>query len=256
MGFFSEGRRRREILRAPFPEAWREILTRNVVHWHYLDAAEADQAEETVKELVALKNWSPAQGFEMTDEVRVTIAGQAALLVLGFPGYDYRNVRTIVVHATTIRLPGQRYTIVEGTQTNADLALLGQSDEDGTVYLVWDELLANARHPERGHNLVYHEFAHTLDRADGSVDGIPPMDPDARVRFKEVCDKEYELLQHGVDDSLLRSYAGVNPPEFFAVVTEAFFDKPVELRDQKPDLYDVLREFYGQDPAARVTPPS
>jgi Mlc titration factor MtfA (ptsG expression regulator) len=256
MGFFTEGRRRKEILRAPFPDAWRTILTNNVVHWRYLDGNEHGQAEETVKAIVALKTWSPAQGFDMTDEVRVTIAGQAALLVLGFPGYEYPNVRTIVVHATTIRLPGQRYSVVEGTQSNADLALFGQSDEDGTVYLVWDELLANARHPERGHNLVYHEFAHTLDRANGTVDGIPPMEPEARDRWTEVCNREYDRLQHGVDDPLLRSYAGVNQAEFFAVVTEVFFDQPVAMREQKPDLYDVLRDFYGQDPASRVIPPS
>ncbi len=256
MGFFDKARRRREILTAPFPDAWRATLNANVVHWKYLDETEREQAEEVVKSIVATKTWSAAQGFEITDEVKVTIAGQAALLVLGFPGYEFPNVRTIVVHATTIRLQGQSVSVVAGTQSNADLALLGESDEDGTVYLVWDELLANARHPERGHNLVYHEFAHTLDRADGATDGIPPMKPDARARWVAVCDREYERLQQGVDDPLLRSYAGVNQAEFFAVVTEVFFDQPVELRAQKPDLYDVLREFYRQDPANRVTPPS
>ena len=256
MGFFADARRKREILRGPFPDAWQTMLTTNVVHWKYLDGAVREQAEETVKGLVVQKRWSAAQGFEITDEVRVTVAGQAALLVLGFPGYDFPNVRTIVVHATTIRLPGRKYTVVDGTQSNADLALLGESDEDGTVYLVWDELLANARHPERGHNLVYHEFAHTLDRADGATDGIPPMEPEARERWIEVCNREYERLQQGIDDALLRSYAGVNQAEFFAVVTEVFFDQPVELRAQKPDLYDVLRAFYGQDPATRVIPPS
>jgi Mlc titration factor MtfA (ptsG expression regulator) len=255
MGFFANARRRREILNAPFPDAWSTMLTNNVVHWRYLEGAEREQAEETVKDLVARKHWSAAQGFEMTDEVRVTIAGQAALLTLGFPDYDYPNVRNIVVHATTMRLQG-RYTLIEGTQSDAELPLLGQADNDGTIFLVWDELLANARHPERGHNLVYHEFAHTLDRADGAVDGVPPMEPEARERWIEVCNREYERLQQGVDDPLLRSYAGVNQAEFFAVVTEVFFDKPVELREHHADLYDVLREFYKQDPAARVTLPS
>jgi Mlc titration factor MtfA (ptsG expression regulator) len=255
MGFFANARKRREILNAPFPDAWNDILKKNVVHWRYLDGTEREQAEETVKDLVARKHWSASQDFEITDEVRVTIAGQAALLVLGFPDYDYPNVRNIVVHATTMRLRGD-YSLVEGLHSDAELPLLGQATDDGTIFLVWDELLANARHPERGHNLVYHEFAHTLDRADGAVDGVPPMEPETRERWVEVCNREYDRLQQGVDDSLLRSYAGVNQAEFFAVVTEVFFDKPVELRAHHADLYDVLREFYGQDPAGRVTLPS
>jgi MtfA peptidase len=255
---FAGWRERRRILNAPFSDAWRAMLATNVVHWRYLNADEREQAEAVVKELVARKTWSPARGFVITDEVKVTVAGQAALLVLGFSGYDYPNVRSIVVHSTTIRMHGQNQGVMQGTESEADLMLFGAADPNGTIFLVWDEVLANARHPERGHNLVYHEFAHALDRVDGAADGIPPMEREQRERWTDVFTREYDRLQQGVDDDVLRAYAGVNLAEFFAVATEVFFDQPVELRSHKPQMYDVMRDFYRQDPAARVgaIPPS
>ena len=119
------------------------------------------------------------------------------------------------------------------------------------MIIAWDAARADARHPERGHNVVFHEFAHKLDMLDDLVDGTPPLAPDARERWIEVCTAEYELLRSGTDDSLLSDYAAVDPGEFFAVVTEVFFDLPGELRAAKPDLYSVLRDFYRQDPAQR-----
>ncbi|MCB0954483.1 MAG: zinc-dependent peptidase, partial [Microthrixaceae bacterium] len=103
-----------------------------------------------------------------------------------------------------------------------------------------------------GHNVVFHEFAHKIDMLDDVVDGTPPMARSEIDRWVQVCTAEYERAQLGGDD-LLDSYAGVNTGEFFAVATEVFFDRPVEMAEQKPDLYDVLSGFYRQDPAARVT---
>ena len=109
---------------------------------------------------------------------------------------------------------------------------------------------AGARHPERGHNVVYHEFAHKLDMLDGVIDGTPPLERQEELdRWVEVCTAEYEALRNGTDDGFLDGYASVDPAEFFAVATEAFFDLPVQLEAAKPDLYAVLRDFYRQDPA-------
>jgi Mlc titration factor MtfA (ptsG expression regulator) len=101
--------------------------------------------------------------------------------------------------------------------------------------------------------VVLHEFAHKLDMLDGMVDGTPPLlDGAARRRWIAVCTAEYDLLRAGEGGDLLRGYAAVNPGEFFAVATEVFFDRPGELQSQKPALYDVMRAFYRQDPAARA----
>jgi hypothetical protein len=120
------------------------------------------------------------------------------------------------------------------------------------VIIAWDAARADARHPERGHNVVFHEFAHKLDMLNDLIDGTPPLpDAAARRRWHEVCTAEYELLRSGMGDDLLRDYGAVNPGEFFAVATEVFFDLPGEMRARKPALYSVLRDFYRQDPAQR-----
>ena len=99
---------------------------------------------------------------------------------------------------------------------------------------------------------MLHEFAHKLDMRDQLMDGTPPVaDASQRQRFVEVCDAELQRLRSGEPDGVLRAYAATNPSEFFAVATEVFFERPVDLEDAKPDLYAVLRDAYRQDPAAR-----
>jgi Mlc titration factor MtfA (ptsG expression regulator) len=250
---FSELRRKRALRRAPFPDAWRSIIDENVVHARVLAAPEREQLEDLVIALITDKHWEAAHGFALTDEIQVTIAAQAALLVLGL-GYEaYRGVRTIIVHPTTMTLTGERGGPVDGTVSAGPLPVLGVAHYDGPVIIAWDSARAGARHPERGHNVVYHEFAHKLDMLDGVVDGTPPLERREQLdRWVEVCTAEYEALRDGTDDGFLDGYASVNPAEFFAVVTEAFFDLPVQLASTKPALYGVLRDFYRQDPA-RVT---
>src|ERR687897_432020 len=144
-------------------------------------------------------------------------------------------------------------TAARGVVTDAPQPILGQAHaRRGPVVIAWDAARADARHPHRGRNVVFHEFAHKLDMLDDLIDGTPPLpDPAARDRWIEVCTAEYELLRAGEGGDLLSDYAAVNPGEFFAVATEAFFGLPREMRDQKPALYGVLREFYRQDPATR-----
>jgi MtfA peptidase len=246
-------RRKHNRLDEPFPEAWRSILDANVTHWSFLSADERAHLEDTILWLVVDKRWEAARGFELTDEIRVTIAAQAALLVLALDDDEYENVGTIIVHPTTMTFTGTRGGPIPGTVDDSPLHALGLAQYDGPVIIAWDEALKDARHPERGHNVVYHEFAHKLDMLDGVIDGTPPLpDDEAMQRWVAVCTAEYNALQRGYDDPLLGSYAGVDPAEFFAVITEIFFDLPVELEDAKPALYRVLRDFYRQDPAQRV----
>nr|MBP9067637.1 zinc-dependent peptidase [Candidatus Microthrix sp.] len=129
----------------------------------------------------------------------------------------------------------------------------GETSERGPVMITWNSASREARHPEHGHNVVYHEFAHKLDLLDGVVDGTPPLsDPSMVERWVKVFTAEYEAVGRGEGSHLLRSYASVNPGEFFAVVTEVFFTRGAELAADRPDLYGLLRDFYRQDPAGRV----
>ena len=227
-------------------------MERRVAHWKHLDEPERDLLGEYTGELIRSKNWEAARGFVLTDEMRLLIAAQAALLILGLSFEHYREVGAIIVHPTTVVLTGERGSSVPGLMTDAPMPILGEAAHKGPILIAWDAVAMDVHHPERGHNVVFHEFAHKIDMLDDVVDGTPPMARSEIDRWVQVCTAEYERAQLGGDD-LLDSYAGVNTGEFFAVATEVFFDRPVEMAEQKPDLYDVLSGFYRQDPAARVT---
>ncbi|MGI9577600.1 MAG: zinc-dependent peptidase [Microthrixaceae bacterium] len=233
------------------PEGWRDTLAARISHWQHLDPDEQERLGDLAGMLIDRKNWEAAQGFELDDEMVLVIAAQAALLVLGLTFEHYREVGAIIVHPTTVVLHGPRGSSVQGLMTDAPMPILGQAAHKGPILIAWDAVAADARHPERGHNVVFHEFAHKLDMLDDVVDGTPPLPPEQHDRWVEVCTKEYEHLQSG-RDKLLSAYAGVNVGEFFAVATEVFFDQPVQMCEQKPDLYGVLSGFYQQDPATRV----
>jgi Mlc titration factor MtfA (ptsG expression regulator) len=245
--------KRRRALQVPFPDEWRRLLGERLVHWRALDDAERARLEDLVRMFLVDRKWEGTAGFVLTDEVRVLISAMACLLVLGLDYEAYHLVKWIEVQPTTMRRSGVRSVGVGAVVSDTRIELIGQASYDGPVTIAWDAAAEGARHPERGHNVVYHEFAHKLDMADGLIDGTPVFaDAEARQRWIDVCTAVFEALQEGRAGELLDPYARVNPGEFFAVATETFFDRPIELEAAHPDLYDVLRDFYRQDPAARV----
>lgn len=222
--------------------------------WAQLDPGERRDLEATALWLLATKRWEASHGFTLTQDMRVTIAAQASLVVLGLGRDPYRIVSAIVVHPSTVTLRGERAGPVPGTVTQGPLPILGQaSDERGPMLIAWDAVLRDGAHPERGMNVVHHEFAHKIDMLDGYADGVPPLgDRVTRRRWDEVCGATFASLRAGRDHPVLRSYGAVNLAEHFAVATEAFFNRPVDLVDHEPDLYGVLADVYLQDPAARA----
>jgi len=246
------GRRRRQRWSAGFDPRWRELVSRRLNAWNALDDEERERLEFLTMALMFDKRWEAANGFELTDEIQVTIASQAALLALGLPDDVYRKVRTILVHPTTLVMRGE-HSQVPGIVSNADMAVLGLAEHTGTVMVAWDSVLSDARRPGNGHNVVIHEFAHQLDMLDGTTDGTPPLATTEQFqRWVDVCTDAYRQVSAGHGGRSLRSYAGVNPGEFFAVATEAFFDDARELRREHRELYEVLSEYYRQDPASRT----
>ena len=240
--------------RKGLPDNWAEIVENSVAVWRVLDDGEREVLEGTSDWLLRHKHWEAAQGFALTDEITVTIATQAALLVLGLSVADYRNVSAIIVYPTAMRSRGVYAGPVWGTVTDSDVPVLGEAhDGRGPVLLAWDEAEEAARNPGSGHNVVFHEFAHKLDMLDDIIDGTPPLERRADLdRWVEVFTEAYDALGGGIERPPLQSYGATNPSEFFAVATEAFFDVPVALEQREPKLYEVLRDFFKQDPAARV----
>jgi Mlc titration factor MtfA (ptsG expression regulator) len=251
-------RRRRKLLALPFPDEWEATIRRNVAHDRWLLADERRHLRDLVRVFVDEKRWEGCGDLTLTDEIRVTIAAQACLLVLKLPHDYYRNVRSILVYPSTVVVPPRRPGAFEVPTGPVDAALpiLGEAQLRGPVILVWDAVQRTGRHPESGHNVVYHEFAHKLDMLDGRADGTPPLPGRTEYQaWTRVCSREYLLLRQQTKQgrhTLLDAYGATNEAEFFAVVTEEFFDQPIALRRNHPELYGVLQAFYRQDPAARI----
>ena len=246
-------RLRRERIDAGFSEEWRALCSRRFRWWRGLSDDERARLEAVALGLIIDKDWEAARDFEVTDEMTLVIAAQAALLVIGLDDDDpYRGVHAIIVHPTTLVLTGE-HSQVEGLVSDEPMPVLGQAEDHGPVLVAWDQVLDDARHSGTGHNVVFHEFAHKLDMLDGTTDGTPPLATQEQFdRWVEVCTRVYEQVAAGRGGHVLDPYAGVNAAEFFAVATETFFDDPHGLAGEHPDLYECLADFYCQDPATRT----
>lgn len=250
-------RRRKKLLQSPFPHQWRDILLEKVTHYNFLEQSEQCQLEQLIQIFINEKNFEGCGGLTITDEIRVVIAAQASLLVLGLPSFQYVQLKSVLVYPSTVTLPETRASVFAESRgiVPDQQAILGQAWLNGPVMLVWDAVQRDTRHPARGHNVVYHEFAHILDMRDGTADGTPELHSVRLYRqWVEICSKEFFRLKKRVESgrkSLLDSYGAVHEAEFFAVATELFFDRPLRLEKERPDLYQVLLGYYRQDTAAR-----
>ena len=250
--------RRAEARKRPFPPEWETFVRTNVAHYCLLNETERAELRSMMQVFLEEKHWEGCGGLELTDEIRVTIAAQACLLQLGLPHDYYRNVQSILVYPSTVVPPERRPGIFERLDRPLEprVPIVGQALAQGPVILVWDTVLHGARHPEQGHNVVYHEFAHKLDMLDGAADGTPPLADRAQLaEWVAVCSREFLRLRRLAGKghkTFLDSYGATSEAEFFAVATEEFFDRPLSLLKQSPDLYRVLGSYYHQDPGGRA----
>jgi Mlc titration factor MtfA (ptsG expression regulator) len=239
--------------RPGLPADGQRIVEQHLAHWSLLDPTERERLLADTDWLLSRKHWEAAGGFELDDTIRVVVAAQAALLILGLSRDHYRLVSSVIVYPSAVLASGVRPGPVRGTLTDEPIAIHGLAqDQRGPVLIAWDEARASARDPERGHNVVIHEFAHKIDMLDGFVDGTPPIARDAMKPWVTVCTEVFEDLRAGSARPPLRDYGATNTAEFFAVATEAFFDSAVQLSANEPQLYEVLSQFFRQDPATRA----
>lgn len=223
--------------------------------YHRLDSVERERFAHHAATLHRRTAWEGARGVDVTDEMILTVAAHAALLAAGFGTRTepFRNVRSVVFHGRTIVTRGSRPGPVRGVYTSGPQYLAGQSGHGrGPVVLDWRTVTGQVGRPERGVNVVYHEFAHKLDQLDGAADGMPPLpDQDARDAWIQTLGTNYRRLRRRGPDGLVRGYGATNPAEYFAVTSELFFTRPVELLERLPRVYRRQADFYRQDPAAR-----
>lgn len=245
-------RRRREWVARPFPREWQETLQANVRVYALLPGEDQSRLRRCVQVFVPEKKWVGCGGLEINDEIRVTIAAQACLLLLGVDeGYCFDDLLSILVYPDAYaQPPGQRR---QHLVVSEDTATLGESWKRGPIVLSWADALHGALYPESGQLLVVHEFAHHVDGLDGDVDGTPPLRSTPEYHhWDRVVEHEYErLVQQAAEGraTLLDHYGASNRAEFFAVAAECFFGRPLALQRRHAELYDILRVLFRQDPA-------
>lgn len=245
--------RRRERLRAqPFPAAWQRIIERNVAVYRRLPPEDQRELLGHVQVLLAEKDFEGCGGLELTDEIRVTIAAEAAVLLLHRDTDYYPELKSILVYPTAYVVSDER-PVGGGMWTESDEVRLGHTAPTlGALVIAWDDALRGARMLDDGSNVVFHEFAHQLDFEDRVVDGTPLLEPRQYASWARVLSPEYDALRRAASEAqptLIDQYGATNPAEFFAVLTELFFERPTELRERHAELYEELKGFYRQDPA-------
>jgi hypothetical protein len=245
--------RRARVRRQPFPRAWREILRRRMPAFARLPADLQLQVKKHVQVLVAEKPFIGCAGLEVTDEMRVLIAAQAALLLLNRQADYFGNLRQVLVYPGAF-VVDREHSDGSGLTHATRRALSGESWQQGQLLLSWDDVLAGAADPDDGHNVVIHEFAHQLDQERGRANGAPWLGRrEAYGHWARVLSAEFDGLRQRLargEQGLIDPYAATDPAEFFAVVSEHFFEQPTALAAAHPALYAEFARLYRCDPLA------
>jgi Mlc titration factor MtfA (ptsG expression regulator) len=248
-------RRRRTIREQPWPPVWSDILARNVRQVQWLGDRERERLRDWVAVFVAEKRFEGCRGMVIDDEVRLSIAGQAGLIVLGMPDEFFDRLQSILVYPGDYLV--KRSTPLEGGgELEWQEPRLGETWNGGSMVLSWPRVVEGGRLRDGPRSVVIHECAHAIDLLDGEIDGVPPLASaaarhdwvrrmaDCRERFAEALDEGRFVA---FDD-----YAAEGPGEFFAVGSECFFQDPHRLYRYDRDLYALMAEAWQQDPKARV----
>jgi Mlc titration factor MtfA (ptsG expression regulator) len=232
----------------PFPKAWRAFLKANVFHYQLLNKAERKRLRNDTWTFISRKDWEGCGGLSITDEMKVTIAAQACLMLLGQEHDYFGRVRYILLYPSAFRIQDEQWQDAGWMPMGA----VGQAINAGPVILSWDTVLAEGRDPSAGGNTVIHEFAHQLDFVDGYADGTLDLPGEQAERWQEVLTADYNRLRREVRhgrDAYLGDYAATSKTEFFATASERFFTQPAKLRHYHPQLYQMLKVAYAVNPA-------
>ncbi len=248
---------RKKLLSQPLPQKWTAIIERRCKFYKHLPPPLQQRLQKHVQVFLAEKRFEACGELEeVDDEMRVVIAAQACLLLIGLKKHNYFcNLRSVLVYPGAFH-QGRRslFSLPEADSSGeVDPIRLGESWGSGSVIIAWKSALRGALNEDDGENVVIHEFAHQLDQVDGIADGAPILNSPADYKdWARILGHDYEKLVEETEAGkreLIDAYGATNPAEFFAVATETFFEKPRRLRKKHEELYDELKGYYGLDPA-------
>lgn len=254
---YFKNRRRRRLLAEPPPGSWSGWLEANLWHFRHMDQPKRHRLLQVAQVLLHEKAWSGCGGLELSEEMRVTIAAAAGLMVLGpAEPYYFDRLKSILVYQDSYRpRSDSASTLLESDPfepIDPSEAREGEAWRGGPVIVSWRNALRDGRSPHRGRHLVLHELAHHLDGLDGGMEGTPPMFGQQKLRrWRQVVEREHQRLVEAAErgrPTLLDDYGAQDAAEFFAVATECFFQQPHPLRRRHSELYAVLCDFYQQSP--------
>ncbi len=244
-------RRRVAQFGQPFPEEWRTLLRQSLPLYRRLPNDLRLRLEPAVRAFLSDVRFVGCQGLEVTEEMRLVIATQACLLCVAHDPRAYAGLGSVLIYPDQF-VVNETDEDEAGVVTEGESIVSGQSLDTSHVILSWQDVLESGAEDGDAYNVVLHEFAHYLDN---SVEGTLSDTGSRREAFEawhRVLDREYEALCDAIDrgeDTLIDPYAAEHPAELFAVATETFFERPVELRRRHGALYAELKSFYGLDPA-------
>ena len=251
LAWFTPRWRLRRVLARPLSPAQRAIIERNVDQYRGMAPALQRQLQRLVKQFLHQKTFVGCAGLEVTEEMRLTIAAQACLLLLNRPTRVYPGLHAVLVYPGAFLVP-RKEADEAGVVTETRQDLLGESWGDGRVILSWEHVRRAGVGPEGAHNVVLHEFAHQLDSESGSNNGAPFLGSAERYRsWAETMSRDFDMLRRDTywgQRDVLDPYGATNPAEFFAVATETFYEQPHELAARHPELYAEFQAYYRVDP--------
>jgi MtfA peptidase len=249
---FLKNRRRQRLKGRPFPAEWLKIIKRNVAFFVRLSVADQAELLGHAQILLHEKNFEGCAGVEITDEIRVTIAAQAGLLLLHRKTDYFPRLLTILVYPSSYLADENRPITAEIWEEGKTFRSGETARVMGSMVLAWDAVQAGAADPSDAKNVVLHEFAHQLDYENLAADGTPGLATrEQQTSWRNVMKTEFASLRAAGDTgipTLLDTYGATNPAEFFAVSVEAFFERPAALRSAHPRLYIELQRYFNQNP--------
>jgi Mlc titration factor MtfA (ptsG expression regulator) len=248
---FFKKRRREKLRAAPFPGEWLRIVEHNFPLYHRLPPDDQQELLDHIKVFAAEKNFEGCGGLEMTDKIKITVSAHACLLLLHRKTDYYPRLMSILVYPGAFVVRDVEESDDGVVDEEVDVRL-GEAWAHGAVVLSWEDVIRDAARIDDGFNVALHEFAHQLDQEDGFAEGTPILEHGTRyASWARVFNEAFDKLQRETEagrPTVLDDYGASDPAEFFAVATEAFFEKPKALKKKHPELYEELKGFYHQDP--------
>ncbi|MBL0712033.1 MAG: zinc-dependent peptidase [Colwellia sp.] len=242
---------RNKIRNQPFKKEWCQILQQRMPYFRKMPADLQSQLKQHIQVFLAEKSFIGCNGIEITDDIRITVSAQACLLLLNRKTDYYPKLQTILVYPRAFIKEQQSMTSA-GVLKVQKMALAGESWDFGKVVLSWQDTVDGAKIPDDGHNVVIHEFAHQLDQENGKANGAPILDKGQSYQcWSDVFSKQFQHLKKQAqtgEPSLFDYYGATEPAEFFAVVSEVFFEQAQQFFHKYPMLYQQLTKYYQVDP--------